>query len=1379
MCSGFWAGGSMDNLSAGPQSEASTVWPSAECGSPSPLDPARAHPKLRRKRTSILEEPPEQQITLCPPEGSYGPGPSSTEPAAALNTAVELNDWQGSRVLARSSDGTSYLPASIKAVTNRQDVTVQFDDGTEETHGNVLDRGVAFSDIIADQAPSTEMVKLKSIVCAKMQTEKQTRFQVGEVLSMKPPCNFLIRLVGATTPEDVLLLSRANIRLLQPPWFDELTTIPTAEQSVSTPNIRCYSVSSSTESTGKDTVLDEEFSRSDVIPVESSEHAPAATGSIFDFAMPPISIATSLSSVGSEVGGQLPSQLVLSQRLVTAPVVSDFGSNSAAIGAQRYKKGEIVTTPGGIRKKFNGKQWRRLCSREGCSKESQRRGYCSRHLSLKGKTGRVDGSSAISPVNSNSGGMVTPKINWSTNSGLDYPEFKDARRMDASSSVANNLLKLHTNPAVAPGVSWMSGLGETSFPNSAPARFSSQTATSSIVQQQQQQQQQQQKKLGSASTPPSTLPFSLNLDEPHRFPLPSIPKQMETTPAASMFFPSDSSTAAAAAAAAALSSHTLLQHIAHPHQLLPLLRLSKLEDLAALTTTNPVTSAPAIAEWMLANANGSLALTDNQGPSSSSAANELVPWHLLIPLVSRALADAQAANGSFDNELLGLDKNGLGEPGDLNNGDSTGDAPQNPPGDANINGNGNGSTTENSGGAQSDEVEQQVVSVGEALPIPAMGPILPVVAASEMKPSGFFREHNRKKPPERHVIPEIRTQSIAEQEELPFPKKDMPKEINFAHPEKFENPYDSVVSPPETPKKKRGDGVMPKKNGERDHIRRPMNAFMIFSKRHRPLVHEKYPNRDNRAVSKILGEWWYALGTEEKQKYHDLASQVKEAHFKAHPEWKWSSRERKKSSLSVSGATKENEVKDEDDLQIPSKTTPDSIPDQCLLSPMTPIHKPTPCRVGEDFSFDIYQRSPALSGSFNYSVPSSPAITDSHSKINGDMLSVQIDGHFVTPFSPFSPHSPSVRSLTSLASGYPNGVTSPLVFSCDSIPSTPNSAFKMSPLTSPVAGGNGGLLATIGSTAPSAFSPAFVQPKMSTSYESALKRHAQSASSANGKAEPSTSELKKFVLMPTPAQRGLAKGRHSTSSAKLNVGDENSQEKRRGNLVDVLNHISRGDSPEPRSPAKKLFKRTDESMDRVLNQVDFEKKFANLPAFSLEEVQNGCLSLPSTPSALMRTYLEKQKRGEIAEKSPRLLAPQSARLPGNRRQELSDSSYFFGPNFSVAESRLLEESEGSASVQSPRTPRTPLDQSVVAEKSPSKRLLDTRRQLVCQLLEEYGFFPSAQAISAFQRRNLIYFPNKQMLILKIREVRQKVMSSMKSPGTPSQAAIIAYASSSN
>lgn len=83
------------------------------------------------------------------------------------------------------------------------------------------------------------------------------------------------------------------------------------------------------------------------------------------------------------------------------------------------------------------------------------------------------------------------------------------------------------------------------------------------------------------------------------------------------------------------------------------------------------------------------------------------------------------------------------------------------------------------------------------------------------------------------------------------------------------------------------------------HVRRPMNAFMIFSKRHRPLVHQQYPNKDNRTVSKILGEWWYSLAADQKAEYHKLATQVKEAHFKAHPDWKWSTKEKKIKSESL------------------------------------------------------------------------------------------------------------------------------------------------------------------------------------------------------------------------------------------------------------------------------------------------------------------------------------------------------------------------------------------------------------------------------------------------------------------------------------------------
>ena len=40
------------------------------------------------------------------------------------------------------------------------------------------------------------------------------------------------------------------------------------------------------------------------------------------------------------------------------------------------------------------------------------------------------------------------------------------------------------------------------------------------------------------------------------------------------------------------------------------------------------------------------------------------------------------------------------------------------------------------------------------------------------------------------------------------------------------------------------------------------------------MVHERHPNQDNRTVSKILGEWWYALEPKQKDLYYDLASKV-------------------------------------------------------------------------------------------------------------------------------------------------------------------------------------------------------------------------------------------------------------------------------------------------------------------------------------------------------------------------------------------------------------------------------------------------------------------------------------------------------------------------
>ncbi|XP_074653698.1 uncharacterized protein LOC141907853 [Tubulanus polymorphus] len=70
-------------------------------------------------------------------------------------------------------------------------------------------------------------------------------------------------------------------------------------------------------------------------------------------------------------------------------------------------------------------------------------------------------------------------------------------------------------------------------------------------------------------------------------------------------------------------------------------------------------------------------------------------------------------------------------------------------------------------------------------------------------------------------------------------------------------------------------------------VKRPMNAFLIFCKRHRGMVRDRNPNLDNRSVTRILGEWWANLDPNEKSIYVDLAKQYKDAFMKANPDFRW------------------------------------------------------------------------------------------------------------------------------------------------------------------------------------------------------------------------------------------------------------------------------------------------------------------------------------------------------------------------------------------------------------------------------------------------------------------------------------------------------------
>ena len=70
------------------------------------------------------------------------------------------------------------------------------------------------------------------------------------------------------------------------------------------------------------------------------------------------------------------------------------------------------------------------------------------------------------------------------------------------------------------------------------------------------------------------------------------------------------------------------------------------------------------------------------------------------------------------------------------------------------------------------------------------------------------------------------------------------------------------------------EGAEGEEDPSEQRARRPMNAFLLFCKRHRSLVRQKHPRLDNRGATKILADWWAVLEPNEKQKYTDMAKEV-------------------------------------------------------------------------------------------------------------------------------------------------------------------------------------------------------------------------------------------------------------------------------------------------------------------------------------------------------------------------------------------------------------------------------------------------------------------------------------------------------------------------
>lgn len=92
------------------------------------------------------------------------------------------------------------------------------------------------------------------------------------------------------------------------------------------------------------------------------------------------------------------------------------------------------------------------------------------------------------------------------------------------------------------------------------------------------------------------------------------------------------------------------------------------------------------------------------------------------------------------------------------------------------------------------------------------------------------------------------------------------------------------------------------------HVKRPMNAFMVWSQIERRKISEVQPDIHNAEISKYLGQQWKKMSERDRQPFIDEAERLRQLHGQEYPDYKYRPRKRAKQPVKAAASLSSRSV---------------------------------------------------------------------------------------------------------------------------------------------------------------------------------------------------------------------------------------------------------------------------------------------------------------------------------------------------------------------------------------------------------------------------------------------------------------------------------------